>query len=140
MEPTIVLGNLSNTALPMRRFLDPLCPLWYMISRRTCPNSSSDHGRLGYIFSKRKKTTTTSLSAVPQEVFASTIRCFISQTPTFLWGNEHLGRKSHGHHGFDFSNERSVFEQRSPQAPKPYLSSLYEMDPKTYSFITRWLS
>ena len=88
MEPTIVLGDLSNTAIMTEEIFGPIMPIMVYDSLEELVTELQQRARpLGlYVFSKRKKTINYILIAVLQEAFASMIPFSIYLTPTFPLG------------------------------------------------------
>jgi len=146
MEPTIVLGNLSNTALLAEEIFGPIMPIIVYDSLEEVVAELQQRPRpLGmYVFSRRKKTIKYILDRCPSGGVCVNDTVLHIANPNLPFGGMNTSGigKSHGHHGFlDFSNERSVFEQRSPLSSASLTYPPYtKWTQRLIRFITRWLS
>ena len=97
-----------------------------------------------YEFSTRKKTIKYILDRCPSGGVCVNDTVLHIANPNLPFGGMNTSGigKSHGHHGFlDFSNERSVFEQRSPLSSASLTYPPYtKWTQRLIRFITRWLS
>ena len=146
MEPTIVLGDLSNTALMSEEIFGPIMPIIVYNSLEGLVAELRQRPRpLGlYVFSKRNKTVNYILERCPSGGVCINDTVLHIANPNLPFGGMNTSGigKSHGHHGFlDFSNERSVFEQRSRISSASLTYPPYtKWTQRLIRLITRWLS
>ena len=146
MEPTIVLGDLSNTAIMTEEIFGPIMPIMVYDSLEELVTELQQRARpLGlYVFSKRKKTINYILDRCPSGGVCVNDTILHISNPNLPFGGMNTSGigKSHGHHGFlDFSNERSVFEQRSPISSASLTYPPYtKWTQRLIRLTTRWLS
>tara|TARA_B100000963_G_scaffold140896_1_gene122694 strand:+ start:11955 stop:13379 length:1425 start_codon:yes stop_codon:yes gene_type:complete len=146
MEPTIVMGNLSNTALLAEEIFGPIMPIIIYDSLEELVTELQQRPRpLGlYIFSRQKKTINYILERCPSGGVCINDTVLHIANPNLPFGGMNASGigKSHGQHGFlDFSNERSVFEQRSPLSSASLTYPPYtKWTQRLIRLITRWLS
>tara|TARA_Y100000385_G_scaffold280764_1_gene332431 strand:- start:172 stop:1596 length:1425 start_codon:yes stop_codon:yes gene_type:complete len=146
MEPTIILGNLSNTALLSEEIFGPIMPIMVYDSLEELVTKLQQRPRpLGlYVFSKRKKTINYILERCPSGGVCINDTILHISNPNLPFGGMNASGigKSHGYHGFlDFSNERSVFEQRSPISSASLTYPPYtKWTQRLIRLTTRWLS
>lgn len=146
LEPTIVLGDLSNTAIMTEEIFGPIMPIMVYDSLEELVTELQQRARpLGlYVFSKRKKTINYILDRCPSGGVCVNDTILHISNPNLPFGGMNASGigKSHGHHGFlDFSNERSVFEQRSPISSASLTYPPYtKWTQRLIRLTTRWLS
>ena len=146
IEPTILLGDLTNTALLSEEIFGPIMPIMIYDELGDLVAKLQQRPRpLGlYVFTKRKKTVNYILERCPSGGVCVNDTILHISNPNLPFGGMNTSGigKSHGHYGFlDFSNERSVFEQRSPISSASLTYPPYtKWTKKLIRFTTRWLS